>query len=490
MSDVITSASDRGSHEANEPSTEVIDRGETIAVVGAGPHGMSALKSLLAAGIPADGFDRADDVGGNWRFGGPTSRVYESTHLISSKPFTQFPDFPMPDDYPDYPSHRQVFEYFRRYADHFGLRERILFNTEVISVVEAPAEAGQARAGGCRWDMTIRRSDDAEHTMRYDGVVIANGHNWNPKIPQYEGLDEFAGEIVHSAQYKNADVLRRRRVLVVGAGNTGCDIAVESAQNASATYHSTRRGYWYNPKYAFGRPSDQVADSLLALRLPLKVRRVMLKTAQRTIVGDYTKFGLRQPDHDFFETHPVVNQQLVYYVGHGDIVPKPDIDHFEADAVVFEDGTRAEIDVAVFATGYLATFPFLDDAVLDIQAGRPRLGLQMAAPKHQNIWVSGLIQPDSGQWTIAHWQGEAIAAYFRLARSNPAAASAVHAELIADRDRRFSAGTEYKDSSRHYYEIAHQDYLRALEDLLAKIIEADATVSAVPTASALSGAAR
>ena len=228
-----------------------------------------------------------------------------------------------------------------------------------------------------------------------------------------------------------------------------------------------------------------MADSLLALRLPLKVRRVMLKTAQRTIVGDYTKFGLRQPDHDFFETHPVVNQQLVYYVGHGDIIPKPDIERFETGAVVFDDGSRAEIDVAVFATGYLATFPFLEDAVLDIQAGRPKLGLQMAAPKHRNIWVSGLIQPDSGQWTIAHWQGEAIATYLDLARRNPAAASLVHQELIAERDRRFSAGTEYKDSSRHYYEIAHQDYLRALEELLERMTEADEATAAGTMAGAL-----
>lgn len=453
----------------SEATTAIVDRGDAVAVIGAGPHGMSALKALLAAGIAADGFDRADGVGGNWRFGGPTSRVYESTHLISSKPFTQFPDFPMPDDYPDYPSHRQVLEYFCRYAEHFGLSDRIMFETEVVAVEPAPLEAGEASTGDARWDVTIRRADGSEHTLRYDAVVVANGHNWNPKIPAYPGLEAFSGQIVHSADYKSADVLRRRRVLVVGAGNTGCDIAVESAQNADATFHSTRRGYWYNPKYAFGRPSDQVADSLLALRLPLKVRRVMLKTAQRTIVGDYTKFGLREPDHDFFETHPVVNQQLVYYVGHGDIIPKPDIDHFEPDAVVFSDGSRAEIDVVVFATGYLATFPFLDDDLLDIVGGRPQLGLQMAAPQHRNLWVSGLIQPDSGQWTIAHWQGEAIAAYLALARSDGPAARSVHAELIAARDRRFSAGTTYKESSRHYYEIAHQDYLRALEELLERI---------------------
>lgn len=458
--------------------TATIERPGAVAVIGAGPHGISALKSLLAHGIAADGFDRADGVGGNWRFGAPTSRVYESTHLISSKPFTQFPDFPMLDDYPDYPNHRQVLAYFERYAAHFGLNARILFDTEVVSVREAE-DGSQGSYGGPRWDVTIRRvgadaagrategdsATDAEPTtLRYDAVVIANGHNWSPKIPDYPGLDTFDGEVLHSAGYKSADQLRGRRVLVVGAGNTGCDIAVESAQNAAATYHSTRRGYWYNPKYAFGRPSDQVADQLLALKLPLPVRRAMYTGMHKLIVGDYTRYGLREPDHAFYETHPVVNQNLVYYIGHGDIEPRPDVAAFDAEGAVFDDGSRADVDLVVFATGYLARFDFLaDPTVLGMREGRPALGLQMASPTHLNAWVSGLIQPDSGQWAIAHWQGEVIATFLDVARRDPAAARRVHEELLAARDRRFSGGAAYKDSSRHYYEIAHQDYLRALE---------------------------
>ncbi len=440
---------------------DVMERPGCVAVIGAGPHGLSALKALLQAGIPADGFDRADDLGGNWNFGAPTSRVYESTHLISSKPFTQFPDFPMPDDYPDYPSHRQVKAYFDAYAAHFGLRERITFNTSVVRVA-----AVDAQAPAPQWDVTVER-DGKQATIRYDGVVVANGHNWNPKIPQYPG--EFGGEILHSADYKGADQLRGRRVLVVGAGNTGCDIAVEAAQNATATFHSTRRGYYYNPKFVFGKPSDQIADQLLAMRLPLALRRLAFAATLRTTMGKFEDFGLQKPDHAFFETHPIVNQQLVYYVGHGDITPKPDIEHFDAAGAVFTDGTRADVDLVVFATGYLAVFPFLaDQDALDAAEGRPQLALQMASPKYRNLWLSGLIQPDSGQWTIAHWQGMAIAACLDLQRRDPAAAQRLHDELNAERTRRFSGGSHYKDSTRHYYEIAHQEYLEVLEDLLDK----------------------
>jgi len=243
------------------------------AVIGAGPHGLAATKALGQLGIEVEGFERSDDVGGNWNFHGETSRVYQSTHLISTKPFTQFPDFPMPDAYPDYPSHWQVHAYLRSYADHFGLRERIHFRSEVTAVESEPS-------GG--WQVTWQNRANGEHTQqRFAGVVIANGHNWVPKMPQYPGLESFTGELRHSADYKSADMLRGRRVLVIGAGNTGCDIAVEAAQHAGSVLHSTRRGYYYNPKYALGRPSDQTADLLLALRVPLSVRRAMYKAVLR-----------------------------------------------------------------------------------------------------------------------------------------------------------------------------------------------------------------
>ena len=437
---------------------------DSWAVIGAGPHGLSALKALLERGIPAHGFERDTDLGGNWNYHAENSRVYESTHLISTKPFTQFPDFPMPDSYPDYPSHWQVHEYFTSYAEHFGLLDHLSLSTEVVRCVPVGLDASEG------WDVTIAdRISGTESTHRFAGVVVANGHNWWPKIPQYPGQESFTGEIRHSAQYKGAEVLRGKRVLVVGAGNTGCDIAVESAQNARSTLHSTRRGYYYNPKYAFGRPSDQTADLLLAMRLPLALRRIMFKTTLRLTVGDFTKFGLPKPDHEFFETHPIINQQLVYYVGHGDILPKPDIERFEGDTVHFTDGSHAQVDLIVFATGYLAHFPFLDDSWLNPDGDHPVLARQIFTPSFDSLVVSGLIQPDSGQWTIAHWQGMVIAAYAEAMRRDPAAARAFYQRMIDQIDVRFTGGADYKDSTRHYYEIAHQEYLRALEADLAQL---------------------
>ena len=434
-----------------------VDRGGAWCVVGAGPHGLSALKALLQHGIDADGYERASDLGGNWNFGAPTSRVYESTHLISSKPFTQFPDFPMPDSYPDYPNHRQVKEYFDRYADHFGLRDRIAFGTEVVKA--EPVDDGAA------WLVTVK-AGRKQTTYRYAGLVVANGHNWNPKVPVYAGLEDFRGTVLHSADYKGPDVLRGKRVLVVGAGNTGCDVAVESAQNAARTWHSTRRGYYYNPKFLMGKPSDQTADSLLALRIPLPLRRVLFATSLKLTVGDFAKYGLKRPDHKFFETHPIVNQQLVYYVGQGDIAPVDDVARFDADGAVFTDGSRADVDVVVFCTGYLVTFPFLEQEWLNWQDDHPQLFLQMFTPSFDTLVVSGLIQPDSGQWTLAHWQGVLLARVAEALRDDPVRAKAFLSRAPYEAGRRYSAGAHYKDSTRHYYEVAHQDYLTALQDAI------------------------
>lgn len=426
----------------------------TWAVIGAGPHGLAATKALLQLGVQVQAFERASDVGGNWNYNGVSSRVYESTHLISTKPFTQFPDFPMPDAYPDYPSHWQVHAYMGAYADHFGLRERIRFGTEVVGVVPHAAGAWQVS-----WQ---DRQTGEQGEGQFAGVVIANGHNWSPKMPTYPGQETFTGQILHSADYKSADVLRGQRVLVVGAGNTGCDIAVESAQHSRSTVHSTRRGYYYNPKYALGRPSDQTADLLLALRVPLRVRRAMYKAVLRLTVGDFAKFGLPTPDHAFYETHPIVNQQLVYYVGHGDIEPRPDIERFGGSQVKFVDGSTAEVDLVIFCTGYLARFPFIDSSLLNVVDDHPVLARQMFTPASPDLVVAGLIQPDSGQWTIAHWQGMVIATYAALQQIDPPAASAYHRSVLGRIGERTSGGTTYKESTRHYYEIAHQDYLRVL----------------------------
>ncbi len=434
-------------------------RADNVCVIGAGAAGLTATKNLREAGFGVDCYERETGVGGAWNWRHDRSPVYATTHLISSRPFTQYPDFPMPDSWPDYPHHSQVLAYLGRYADHFGLREHIWFGTEVTRVV--PTDDGQ-------WDVTISgaRGGGSDRTQRYAAVVVANGHNWSPKMPSYEGLDTYAGQVIHASTYKDPSQLRGRKVLVVGAGNTGCDIAVDAAQQAARCWHSSRRGYWYAPKFAYGRPADQVNDLVASFRLPLWLRQLVLQRTLRRVVGDLTRFGLPKPDHKLLETHPIANSQLVYYLGHGSITPVPDVARFAANAVELVDGRVIEPDLVIFATGYLPRFDFLAPELLNVDAdGRPRLYLHTLSPSFPTLSVVGLLQPDSGVFSLMHWQSVLIATWLTQREQAPERASSYWRAHHHEFSKRYTRA-RVKDSTRHWFEVSHIDYLRAVQKAL------------------------
>lgn len=436
----------------------VYDRGDTVCVVGAGASGLAAVKNLREHGFGVDCYEREADVGGVWNWRHDRSPVYASAHLISSKPSTQFPDYPMPDTWPDYPHHSQLLAYFRRYADHFDLRRHVWFGTEVVRVEPVDDQ---------RWDVTTRSTGGgAARTHRYAAVVVANGHNWSPTLPGYEGLADFAGEVIHASAFKDPAKVRGRRVLVVGAGNTGCDIAVEAAQRAAVCWHSARRGYWYVPKYLMGRPADQVNELLQALRVPLRLRQWLSHRLLKLTVGDLTRFGLSRPDHRMYETHPIINSQLIYYVGHGRIRPVPDVARFGRHVVELVDGETIEPDLVVLATGYLPRFDFVDPDVLAVDAdGRPHLYLHTFSPRHPTMAVAGLVQPDSGTPPLAHWQSVAIARWLRLREADPGRAADFWSRVGGQVDRRWTRART-ANSTRHWFEVNRTVYLRALQGVL------------------------
>ncbi|GAA4216121.1 flavin-containing monooxygenase [Actinocatenispora rupis] len=443
--------------EETGPATGVYDRGDAVCVIGGGSSGLAAVKNLREHGFEVDCYERETGLGGAWNAGADRSPVYAGLHLVSSRPFTQFPDFPMPDSYPDYPDHRQVLAYFERYADHFELREHVWFGTEVQSV---------AATGGDRWEVTVRGTGGGPtRTLRYAAVVVANGHLWHPHRPEYPGQEDFGGQIIHSSAYKDPSQLRGKRVLVVGGGNSGCDIAVAAAQSADTTWHSTRRGDWLTPKYLLGRPADQLDDLTRALRLPLWARRLLYRTVLRLTVGRPARFGLRRPEHKPFTAHPVVTSQLIYHLGHGDLTPKPDVAEFQPGRVVFTDGSSVDPQLVVMATGYRPRFDFLADEYLGGDGERPRLFLHMLNPAYPTLSVAGLIDPDSGQFGLVHWQTVLIARLLRARVEAPSRAATLYRRAERDIDRRYLQ-TRMLASGRHRYDVGHHRYLAALGQAL------------------------
>jgi len=180
-----------------------------VCVVGAGPSGIAAAKNCILAGLDVTVFEKGDKVGGNWVFNSKTghSSVYENTHIISSKVWSEYEDFPMPDDYPDYPSHKQLQAYFESYARHFGVYERIRFSHVVQKITRLP---------GGEWSVEFTDAEGAGHVETFDVLMVANGHHWSPKYPDYPG--KFNGRTMHSHDFKGVDDnWRGKNVLVVGA---------------------------------------------------------------------------------------------------------------------------------------------------------------------------------------------------------------------------------------------------------------------------------
>jgi len=364
-------------------------------VVGAGPSGITAAKHLLEAGLPdVVVFERGDRVGGNWAFSPEPghSSVFETTHIISSKTLSEYSDHPWPPRAPDYPGHRELLAYFEGYARRFGVLPRVRFRTEVTRVEPAPG-------GGWR---VVPGSGGEE---RFDHVLVANGHHWDPRMPSWPGT--FAGRLIHSHDFKSAAPFRGQRVLVVGGGNSACDIAVETARVSSFTAISLRRGYHFVPKFLFGIPSD-VLHARFAW-VPRRLRARLLEGLLRLVNGDHARYGLPRPDHPFLSSHPVVNSELLYSIRHGRVHPRPDVARLDGREVRFVDGRAEEFDVVIAATGFAISFPFLEPSLLDFANGPVPLYLRAFPPRLPGLYFIGLLQPIGCVWPLAELQARLVA---------------------------------------------------------------------------------
>jgi hypothetical protein len=438
-----------------QDSADIADRHDAVCVIGAGGSGLTAVKNLREHGFAVDCYERETSVGGAWNWRHDRSPVYAGTHLISSRPLTEFPDFPMPREYPDYPTHTQALEYLRSYATRFGLCDHIRFEQTVERAERVQGEGWRVTFAGGR----IRI---------YAGLIVAAGIHWIPSMPEVPG--RFDGESIHSCGYKSPEVFRGKRVLVVGAGNSGCDIAVEASQHAARTFLSVRRGYHYIPKYAFGRPIDQVGELGLKLRLPLFVRRAINHLILKTVVGSPERFGLPRPDHRLLESHPIVNSQILLALGQGDVHPRPDLVELRGNEVLFRDGISERIDLIVFATGYQVAFPFLDPRHLNSADGRPDFYLHVFHPTTDDLFILGMIQPDSGVWPLMDLQARAVASYIRAWEADRAGLRQVRALKQGPRPD-LGGGILYLKSERHRYEVEHSTYARRLRRMI-RLLEA------------------
>ncbi|MBF6327102.1 flavin-containing monooxygenase [Nocardia transvalensis] len=419
-----------------------------VCVIGAGPSGITTAKRLADHGIPFDCYEASDEVGGNWYFNNPNgmSACYRSLHIDTSKYRLQFEDFPAPADWPDFPHHSQLFQYFKDYVDHFGIRDRIRFNSKVIA-------AERDRDG--LWVVTTVNGE----TETYDALAVCNGHHWDPRFPDYPG--EFDGVLMHSHAYNDpfdpVD-MRGKRIVVVGMGNSGLDIASELSQKfiAEKLFVSARRGVWVLPKYVNGQVGDRRS---MPRWMPPKLGLKLKQRFVRKYRGEMENYGLPRPDHLPFEAHPSASEEFLHRAGCGDIEFKPAITRLEGGRVCFADGSVEQVDVVLCATGYRINFPFFSDPQLspDTDHRFPLFKL-MIKPGIDDLFFMGLAQPLPTLVNFAEQQSKFVAAYLTGRYHLPSREEMVQA--IQEQEAR-RAG-RYYTSPRHTIQVEFEPYVRDL----------------------------
>ena len=370
-----------------------------VAVIGAGPCGITAIKNFNDQGFEVTAFERCEGVGGNWRFNDPSghSSVFETTHIISSKYTSFYEDFPLPKDASDYPSHKELLKYFNDYANHFDINKLIKFGTEVLHC---------KYTDDAKWIIQWRSLDSENiNEDKFDALVVCNGHHHEPRYPSYPG--DFSGEYLHSHDYKSAKPFADKRILVIGGGNSACDVAVETARVAKKTTISWRRGYHLIPKFMFGLTTDIFSYKSRWLPVPLRVP--FMKFMLELIQGKNEDIGLPKVTNSILATHPTVNSELYDAIRHGKVKPKPDINKIDQNTVHFKDNSHEDFDVIIACTGFKIKHRFFDKDLIDFENGPVPLLHKMIPANINNLYFIGLFQPLGCIWPGAELQSKLAA---------------------------------------------------------------------------------
>jgi len=372
-----------------------------VAVIGAGPSGLVTVKELLEEGHAPTCFEKADGLGGVFRFGENDGVVWESCRLTSSGLLTAFSDFPMPSDRAGHMAVGEYVDYLTKYCAAFDVSRHLRFGTKVESVTPSPS-------GG--W--TVRTLDPrGTHEEHYDAVAICSGLHQHPHLPRLPGQETFTGALLHGAQYRRPVQVAGKKVLIVGAGESGADVVAEVSNHAAETVLSLRRGVAVLPRSMFSEPKDYQTSRIhnstahwvfqtrnpkddrkrqiyrrmfLPLVLVDKCLQILFRVFWEFLPLLYaprlaeirTNLKTRKMTVELLkESGGTLNEQFgtktddfVRAMALGRCRRAPAIARFEGARVFFDDGSSFEPDLVIFCTGFDTKMPFLDEAV----AGAPR----------------------------------------------------------------------------------------------------------------------
>jgi cation diffusion facilitator CzcD-associated flavoprotein CzcO len=343
----------------------------TVIVVGGGAAGLSAAGALARQRIDAVVLEQDAEVGGTW------ARRYDRLHLHTVRRFSGLAHFPIPSRYPMYLSRNDLIAYLQEYVRHFGLR--VATGTTVQRI-----RSGSAASNGWTVDTA---GGDAWHGRV---AVICTGQYRRPIVPSWPGREIYAGRLLHSIAYANALPYAGQRVLVVGAGNSGAEIATDLSDNKAAYVAlSVRTPPPIVPRDPFGLPVQRTSMFLSALP-PAVADRLGWATA-RLVLGDLTRYGMPKGEFAPYTRRrvPLIDVGFVDALKHGRVTVKPALERLTPTGAVFADGTTEPFDAIIAATGFTTGLESIIDApgALD-DVGEPR-GTSGEPTAHPGLYFVG-----------------------------------------------------------------------------------------------------
>jgi cation diffusion facilitator CzcD-associated flavoprotein CzcO len=333
----MVTKSEKQSLPTSFDSSEAIISPNTIhchtIIVGAGPAGLAVGACLKRSGIPAVILEQADKIGPAWH------RHYDRLHLHTDKAHSALPYAPLPKDFPRYPSRLQLIDYLEAYARQFELDPR--FGQQVVA----------ARPSNGSWEV---QTQDTHYQA--SNLVIATGYNHEPYYPSWPGQSSFSGPILHSSQYRNGETFKNQRVLVVGFGNSGGEIAIDLWEHSAKPAISVRGPVNVIPRELFGIPVLTIV--ILQRKLPPRLADALNAPLLRLTVGDLSQYGLRRSNDGPLtriqreRRIPLIDVGTIQLIKRGQVTVYPGIERFTEKGVVFTNGQQEDFDAVILATGY------------------------------------------------------------------------------------------------------------------------------------------
>ena len=422
-----------------------------VAVIGAGACGVCAAKYLLDSGFDVTVFEIGSRIGGMWCYENDNNRssAYRTLHINTSRGVTRFSDLDFDDDTQPFPDHFDMHRYLVAYADHFGVTPHIRFQCTVTKVDPLDKDGDEAP----KWTLTL---EDGDREV-FDSVIVATGHLTKPMhVPEFQ---KFAGEYLHSHDYKVPEPYVGKRICVVGVGNSACDIASDVCVTAPRCVLVARSGVIVLPKLMFGRAFTDITAKIQRPWIPRKVRQRITRFLAWLTHGDMRKLGFKDVGE---ATHVTSNATVVTDITYRRIDVKQGIERIDGKTIHFSDGTAAEFDVLIAATGYEIDLDFMPKEVLTVEDNKLDLYMRMVPPGLPGLYFMGFFNTDTALNMVfehqARWLREVLLGNATLPPD------AAMRQAAADRAAWYAS--RYKHTPRHTIEEEHVRYLGDLKRTL------------------------